>query len=121
VSLRRDLGAVLVALLVLPVLDALLAALLPPGEAYNVGGGLPLLAIVGGSALAGYAGLLATRACANPEALLRTFSSSLVIHPPELALGGRVRPDGAPPPVLPVLTSYFSLHAGLGGRVETLR
>jgi hypothetical protein len=111
-----------VALLVLPVLDALLSsALLPPGETYNVGGGLPLLAIVGGSALAGYAGLLAARACANPEALLRAFSPSFVIHPPELAPGGRVRPDGAPPPVLPVLTSYFALHAGLGGRVEALR
>lgn len=121
---RRNPGALLAALLALPALGALLAALsaplLPPGDAYGVGG-LPLLAVLGGSALAGYAGLLAARACTNPEALLRAFASSPLLRLPESAPGGLVAADGYPPPVLPLLTSYFTLRAGLGGLVETRR
>jgi hypothetical protein len=118
---RRTLDALFAALLALPALGALLTALpetpMPPGEAYQLGG-LPLLAMLSGSALAGYAGLLAARACSNPEALLRTFASSPVAHPPEPARDGRLGPDGTPPPVLPILTSYFALQSGLGGLVE---
>lgn len=125
---RRGPAVGLAALLALPALAALAAALgnallpaasLSPGEAYHAAG-LPLLAAFGGSALAGYAGLLAVRACSAPDAPFRAFSSPTP-RGPELALGGRVAPDGYPPPVLPVLTSYFVLQSGLGGRIEALR
>lgn len=105
------------ALLALPLLGALLSDLLRGGDAYGAGD-LPLLAALWGLALTGCAGhLLAGRVPFDRGTLLRACAAlprgSLPAAPPPEHV-----PAGAgelPPAVLPLLSSYFALYAGLGG------
>jgi hypothetical protein len=113
-------AALAAALLTLPALGSLTAWFLPDlllgGDAYRVGD-FPLLAALGSTAfgstaLAGCFGLFAIRSSLDPGAFPRAVSSSVLV-PPAPESGGPFRPDGASPPVLPLLTSYFTLLSGL--------
>lgn len=113
---RRSTRATLAAaLLALPALGSLVAGFLPDlllgGEAYGLGD-FPLLAALGGTALAGCFGLFAIRASLDPRAFPRAVSSSLLV-PPAPESVGPLRLDESSPPTLPVLTSYFTLLSGL--------
>lgn len=115
---RTARGAFAAALFALPVLGALFSILLPHGDAYGAGG-LSLLAALGGLALTGCAvHLLAGRLPFDYGSLARAASP----HGPLLAAtesGGVVAGSGEPPPpILPLLSSYFAFYAGLGGWVD---
>ena len=116
---RTATGALAAVLFALPVLGGLLSGLLPQGEAYGAGD-LPLLAALWGLALTGCAGhLLTGRILLDRGALLRAcsaFSRGLLPAAPSPGAGSAGAGE-PPPPVLPLLSSYFALYAGLGGWV----
>ena len=110
---RQDLLAALIA-----VLGVLFSELLPQGETLQVEG-LPLLAVL---ALTGCAGqILAERSLLfDGAALLRAcaaFSPSALLAASSHRTGLAPSTDPSPP-VLPILSSYFNLYAGLGGWVD---
>ena len=101
------------------MLGTLLSDLLRQAEAYQAGD-LPLLAALWGLALTGCAGqLLAGRVLLDHGTLQRAcaaFSRGLLPAAPSPA-GGPSGFGEPPPPILPLLSSYFALYAGLGGWV----
>jgi hypothetical protein len=117
---RTATGALAAALFALPVLGGLLSGLLPQGEAYGAGD-LPLLAALWGLALTGCAGhLLTGRILLDHGTLLRAcaaFSRGLLPTAPSPGAGSAGAGE-PPPPVLPLLYSYFTLYAGLGGWID---
>ena len=116
---RRD-DALAAALLALPLLGTLFSDLLRGGEAYGAGD-LPLLAALWGLALTGCAHhLLASRVVVMDHGTLLLacaafWGGSFPAAPAPDGIHARL--GEPPPPVLPLLSSYFALYSGLGGWV----